>query len=146
MISLLDLLPDAGRAGVYHSQVDATEIVAAAKTAGLLVFTIDLAKVRDKKSLLDLFAKTLKFPRHFGENWDALNDCLADLSWLDGKGWVLLLRNADAMSHTDNQVFQTLLEVLESAAGYWRAQGKPFWAVATGKADWEPGLAKLTGE
>jgi RNAse (barnase) inhibitor barstar len=146
MISLLDLLPDAGRAGVYHSQVDATEIVAAAKTAGLLVFTLDLAKVRDKKSLLDLFAKTLKFPRHFGENWDALNDCLADLTWLDGKGWVLLLRKAEVFSHTDNEVFHTVLDVLESAAAYWREQGKPFWAFVEGNAGWESGLAKLTGE
>ena len=84
MGSLLNLLPDSKRAGVYRTAIDSDEIVAAAKTAGLQVFKIDLAKARGKSGLFDAFSKTLKFPRHFGKNWDALNDCLTDLAWLDG--------------------------------------------------------------
>ena len=91
MDSLLTLLPNSKRAGVYRSAIGSDEIVAAAKTAGLQVYKIDLAKARGKLGLFDALSKALKFPAHFGKNWDALNDCLTDLAWLDGKGWVLIL-------------------------------------------------------
>lgn len=143
---LEDLLPNARRAGVYHSQVDSAKVVAAAKAAGLLVFKLDLTKVRDKKSLLELVAKALKFPRHFGRNWDAVHDCLGDLSWHDGHGWVLLLRNADTLSATDHEAFETFLRVSASAAEYWHGKGQPFWVIVEGKAGWEPGLPKLASQ
>jgi RNAse (barnase) inhibitor barstar len=143
MDSLLKLLPDARRAGVYHSQIDASEIVAAAKTLGTQAFKLDLAKVRSKGGLLDEFAKTLKFPEHFGRNWDALNDCLSDLSWLDGKGWVLILLHANSFAETNEEAFHTVLDVLEGVVEYWREQKKPFWVFVQGKPGWEPDLPRL---
>jgi hypothetical protein len=145
MSSLLKLLPDFTRAGVYHSQVDGSEIVAAAKTLGLHIFKLDLAKARGKSGLLDLFAKTLKFPRHFGKNWDALNDCLCDLSWLDGKGWGLILLRADIFAEADEAAFHTALDVLDGVADYWREQKKPFWVLVEGNPGWEPALPRLVG-
>jgi len=43
---------------------------------------IDLAGCTDKATLLARFAAALHFPDWFGHNWDALSDCLTDLSWL----------------------------------------------------------------
>jgi RNAse (barnase) inhibitor barstar len=145
MDSLLKLLPDARRAGVYHSQIDAAEIVAAAKTLGLHVVKLELAKTRSKGGLLDEFAKTLKFPRHFGRNWDALNDCLSDLSWLHSKGWVLLLLRADSFAETNEEAFHTVLDVLEGVVEYWREQKRPFWVLVQGKPGWGPDLPRLVG-
>jgi hypothetical protein len=34
-----------------------------------------------KEQLLDQLAQGLGFPSYFGANWDALIDCLGDLSW-----------------------------------------------------------------
>jgi hypothetical protein len=40
------------------------------------------AKARGKEKLLGVLARGLQFPRYFGHNWDALEECLGDLSWL----------------------------------------------------------------
>ncbi len=37
--------------------------------------------VRSKQKLLGIIAKQLNFPRYFGWNWDAFEECLRDLSW-----------------------------------------------------------------
>lgn len=146
MNSLLKILRDFTRAGVYHAQLDAAEIVAPAKTLGFQIVKLDLAKARGKGGLIDEFAKTLKFPRHFGRNWDALNDCLSDLSWLDGKGWALILLRADSFAETNEEAFHTALDVLEGVVEYWREQKKPFWVFVQGKPGWEPDLPRFVGD
>jgi len=38
--------------------------------------------IRSKQRLLAILADKLRFPGYFGWNWDALEECLGDLSWL----------------------------------------------------------------
>jgi RNAse (barnase) inhibitor barstar len=38
--------------------------------------------ITNKEELLQCIAARLNFPEYFGCNWDALDECLADLSWL----------------------------------------------------------------
>ncbi|MEX2173722.1 MAG: barstar family protein [Pirellulaceae bacterium] len=40
------------------------------------------AGIRSKQKLLAILADKLRFPAYFGWNWDALEECLGDLSWL----------------------------------------------------------------
>jgi RNAse (barnase) inhibitor barstar len=42
--------------------------------------TVD-ASMDGKQELLQELAQRLSFPEYFGSNWDALIDCLSDLSW-----------------------------------------------------------------
>jgi hypothetical protein len=85
-----------------------------------------LARIRfgDKEALLRNFAAALGFPAWFGHNWDALEDCLGDLSWSDAPGHVLLIEGARA-----GDDLGILLDVLRSSAESWAARGKPFLAV-----------------
>jgi RNAse (barnase) inhibitor barstar len=146
MQSLLQLLTDRKRAGVYQTAIDADEIVAAAKTAGLEVFKLDLAGARGKTGLLDRFAKVLRFPTHFGKNWDALNDCLTDLDWLTGQGLVLIITGAKQFAAAHEEAFHTAIDVLDGAAEYWREQKKPYWVLIQTQADFDLELAKIVSD
>jgi hypothetical protein len=112
--------------GVYRA-ARAADVLQAAN--GLRVARINLAGVRDKAALLQVVARALAFPAWFGGNWDALEDCLTDLSWHKADGHVLLIEGADEMPQDDLGVFR---DVLESAAAYWAERARPFFAVFVG--------------
>jgi RNAse (barnase) inhibitor barstar len=38
--------------------------------------------IRSKEKLFGIYANSLRLPKYFGRNWDALEECLRDLSWL----------------------------------------------------------------
>lgn len=125
MGKLLQRLSDATRSGVYRvSRPD--EVLEATKESRLQVSRISLEGVRDKAALLGRLSRALRFPAWFGANWDALEDCLTDFSWLDASGYVLLLEQSADLAKEDLAVFT---DVLASAARNWAARGKPFFAV-----------------
>ena len=114
MSKLLERLRDPVRSGVYR-----------VKASGAIDEVMPKAVQIDLKSgdALRAMAQALRFPDWFGGNWDALEDCLADLS---GENHVLVFRNWHAISSDDLGV---LIDVLRSTAEYWAGRGKPFFAV-----------------
>jgi hypothetical protein len=117
MGKLIDRLRDASRSGVYRAG-RADEIVDAARGSELVVARIRFAA---KEKLLQDIAQALQFPEWFGQNWDALEDCLSDLQ---GKGHVLLFDGPQA-----GDDLGVLIDVLRSSASERSARGKPFFAV-----------------
>lgn len=82
-------------------------------------------------------ARALEFPRWFGGNWDALEDCLTDLSWLNSEGQVLLIEGAAALSKDD---YGILVDILSAAAASWAERKRAFFAVFLGGAPVLPEL------
>jgi RNAse (barnase) inhibitor barstar len=105
------------------------ELLAAAEAAGFATFRIDLATVLDKEGLFERLATALEFPNWFGRNWDALADCLGDFSWLEAKGYVILLERCDDFCASHGADFATALQVFEAAAEVWRDERVPFWVL-----------------
>jgi RNAse (barnase) inhibitor barstar len=87
--------------------------------AGFAMKTIHGAKCRTTTGLFAEFARALSFPDYFGHNWDALEECLADLEWLPAKGYVLLLNDAEQILRQEEDEYATLLEVLSDAGEAW---------------------------
>jgi hypothetical protein len=115
---LLQRLRDPSRSGVFRAS-SAPPIEEATRGSGLDVVTIDAGT-----SVFDAMAAALDFPDWFGVNWDALEDCLSDLSWRKAEGHVLILR-----SYPAGDELGVLTDVLRAAAEYWAGRGKPFFAV-----------------
>jgi len=120
MSKLLQRLQDAKRSGVYRvRRVD--EVLEATRGSALDVVQVGF---NDKNDFLGGISSALAFPDWFGRNWDALEDCLADLSWRPAAGHVLLLSGAPAGDERG-----ILLDVLGACAESWAARGRPFFAV-----------------
>ena len=115
--------------GIYRLPADAGTLREAARGAGLRWTVIDLQRARSKRALLNVLARVLRFPDTFGGNWDALADCLQDLSWLPEPGWVLLLRGAADFAAAAPDEHGMLMEILGVTADYWRRQGRVFIAL-----------------
>jgi len=74
-------------------------------------------------SPVDAIARALQFPAWFGGNWDALEDCLGDLSWRKPP-YRLVFTN-----FTPGDELGILIDILVSTAQFWAEQGESFVAV-----------------
>ena len=86
---------------------------------GFSLKVIKGAKCQTTDGLLREWARALDFPDYFGHNWDALEECLADLEWLPAKGYILLITDAAQVLPDDEEEYTTLLEVLRDAGEAW---------------------------
>jgi RNAse (barnase) inhibitor barstar len=128
MSKLLARLQDASRSGAYRAP-RTDEILDAVRDAGFDVVRVDLASARDKDALLARFAAALAFPRWFGGNWDALEDCMTDLAWRARERHVLLIEGFGQLHAWHPDEFGVLLDILATVAQYWRERARPFFAV-----------------
>ncbi len=126
------LLTDPGEAGIFVRPEDAAALDAAAERAGLARWTVDLAGVRTKDTLLAKLGERLGFPEWFGGNWDALNDVLAEQAWEQPRGIVLTLEHCGDLAAADAETFETALEVLDSVAEGCYDEDIPFWVLVDG--------------
>ena len=118
---LLQRLSDPLKSGVYRASDD-RDIRDALASGQHDVAAVTLGGGKD--AMLESIAAALAFPVWFGRNWDALEDCLTDLSWRKGEARVILF--SGALPGDDLGI---LADVLASAAEYWRERGRPFFAV-----------------
>ena len=106
---------------------DREALVEAATEAGLHAMPIDFNRLRGQGRRARAHAAALRFPDWFGGNWDALADCLGDLSWLPEGGQLLLFDNAWEWRERDGGDFATLLDICGEAAQDWTRGRRPFW-------------------
>ncbi len=110
---------------VYRMPADSGPLRKAA--AGLRWSVADLHGTGSSRTVCRAMAGALDFPGSFGENWDALNDALQDMSWLKSGGSVLQLSGVAALAP---DMRDTLLEILASAAAFWKRRGRVFIVLA----------------
>jgi hypothetical protein len=104
--------------------------LSALAAAGVAFRKVDAGSCRSKEDLLRQVARGLEFPTYFGENWDALDECLGDLEWLAiGNGVVLALAGGRALWRQLPFESGRLVESWLSAAAGWAKDGKAFHLV-----------------
>ncbi len=96
---------------------------AEAAMRGAQCLRVDLEGCADKQELLARISDALAFPDWFGGNWDALFDCLNDMSWMPAEGYLLVLENADEFLRDSPDAFAVARSIFEDAAAAWHARG-----------------------
>ena len=132
-------LPPAEQNGLYGVPADVAPLRRAARDAGLAWHVVDLQRARGKRALFTAFAREFAFPATFGGNWDALADCLQDLSWRTEVGRIVLMRGAGIFAAASPDDYAILCEILEASAQYWRGRKRVFVVLvddATGRPVW----------
>lgn len=103
--------------------------VKALSDLGARVFHLRGDVLTSKDAFLDQIARLMEFPDYFGRNWDALEDCLTDLAWIDASAVVLVLDKTDRFARSHPEDWRIALDVLRSAEAYWKASGPPAFHV-----------------
>lgn len=96
---------------------------------GLAVLEGSVADVKTDEELFAVIASAMRFPDYFGNNWDALDECLGDMDWLPAEGYLLVIRNsAEGWSQSPYVLGRFLTAWLE-ASEYWVQEKTPFHLV-----------------
>lgn len=115
----LDALKQAEAPFLHATKEDAGALWDAMRSGPVPGRLLRGARMTTKAGLLAECAAALQFPPSFGANWDALDEALADLSWLGGKGLWLLITDSDQVlakaSDEDRAIFRSILEDVAQA-------------------------------
>jgi len=97
------------------------DLMHAAEGAGQHFLYAELSSAQSKQEVLDKIAESFLFPNHFGENLDALYDCMTDLVHKAGTqpGFVVVLEQLPDNPRFDREAREQLLDVFRDAADFW---------------------------
>ncbi|KOG50337.1 barstar family protein [Streptomyces decoyicus] len=105
----------------WPAERSVAEALAAAREAGWTAASLDLEGVVDKAAFMEGCAGALRLPDWFGRNWDALADCLTDLSWCPAdRGRLLVLTGWQGYAAAAPDEWSVVEGILADAVGYWR--------------------------
>jgi RNAse (barnase) inhibitor barstar len=77
----------------------------------------DATQATTKEEILHQIGLVWDFPPYYGQNWDALVDCLSDLSWIKGNRFAFVIRGFENTVEGD-----VLLECLGDVSQRWCQQ------------------------
>jgi RNAse (barnase) inhibitor barstar len=117
-----------GPSGLYQLAGDwkSARIAKLCRLKQARLFRVDGTHVLRKKDFLAAAAHSMQFPDWFGANWDALADCLTDLSWAPADAYVIVLGGMERFAGHAPRDFRTALEILEEAAHFWSGRDVAF--------------------
>jgi hypothetical protein len=90
---------------------------------GYFITQIDIEPLTNEKELFNALFKTCEFPEYFGDNWNAVIDCLSDFHWKPAKGYILKLVRPALLPQ---DIFEEFLYGIEIIGKRWKSRNIPF--------------------
>jgi RNAse (barnase) inhibitor barstar len=143
-IQALEELMEANRGGVFFvpQHLAVKEVQAAAKKAGFAFFHIEGKSISRKEQLLNHAATAMHFPDYDGGNWDAFEECVTDLSWVEAEGCILYYDHFDPLQANHPEQLETFIEIMKDAVRELKSDGRVMVTLLSG-AKPPKGVAKL---
>jgi RNAse (barnase) inhibitor barstar len=138
MTDIQAIIKGQGNPSIYRwvPIIAAAQLTRSISASGGRCFCLDGARMTEPQLLMQEFAKQLEFPNYFGHNWDALEDCLADLDWLEKS----LTHYVIWIDRWERCASPMLLEVLDQAVTLWADSSTPLYVILSGA---DAGLTSL---
>ncbi len=87
---------------------------------GYKLFKLNGRLIDSKKALFDHIAKEMMFPDYFGNNWDALEECMRDLiEAVPASGYIVLFEDAHIFCNATPDDFLTFVDIVAGVADEW---------------------------
>jgi|GEM_PF-3502664 len=72
-------------------------------------YAVTIKATIGKQDLLASLSEQLHFPSYFGNNWDALLDCISDPSWLEKSNLFVVFERFPELSERDTEIFLNII-------------------------------------
>ena len=109
----------------------------AGRTPGTYAAYLRGKRCRTKAEFFREISAAMQFPDYFGENWDALEECLRDLSeWLSFKAVTVVIDDCDRLFGSGKRAEkdrETLRGVFEDTAAFWAVRDVAFRVIAVSR-------------
>lgn len=89
---------------------------------GILIIDIDGSEMKTKEQLMIIMKEALSFPDYFGMNWDALDEAIKDLSWLEDTNAISanIMNSNKVLADTTEKDCNIFKQIMDSAVTYWK--------------------------
>lgn len=109
--------------GVHRTDAHVDELETASEELGWRTVVLDGAEAEDKAAFLEVCSEAFALPEWFGLNWDALEECLADLDLGGVDGVIVLWVSWSEFAEAQPRDFAVAVDVLASAVRGWARDG-----------------------
>jgi RNAse (barnase) inhibitor barstar len=125
---LKTLLSDKSAGGLYlvGENVNAERLEEVSTKRNYAYIFLSGKNITDKESFIHVLAEKMSFPSYFGENWDALEECLRDLDWLNADGYMIVYDQFEVFAEREPQQFEVALDIFQTSVDYWKEIDVPF--------------------
>lgn len=128
----------------FTSRASAPTVARLAARRGWHMYHLDGRRIASKQEFLRACAEAMALPSYFGHNWDALEECLADLPSAPPLGYLVLYDAAGRFAAASPEEFSVALDVMCDAAARRREGGAPMAFLLRGAGRAMRGLARLS--
>jgi RNAse (barnase) inhibitor barstar len=131
---LKNILASDSPRGVYWLKTHASvaELGKLARAKGMAFFHLEGQKIEKKDQFFNHAAVAMKFPDHFGKNWDAFYDCLTDMGWVDAEGYAIYFDHTNGFAKHHESQLETVIELFQDAVDFWKGEGKSMLVLLSG--------------
>jgi RNAse (barnase) inhibitor barstar len=93
------------------------------------LFYFNGENIFNKTVFFETSRQVMKFPDYFGNNWDAWEECVTDLSWVPSSSYLFVYRNTENFTTNSPQDWTILLDIFHSIISYWQQQNIAFFVI-----------------
>ncbi len=114
-----ELINELAITAMPHSEADNLVYSIQCQPGGGAVRVIRGWKCLTYESLHNEVSAALQFPNYYGENWDAMDECITDLEWMPADWYLIYVSGIEDVLPDDEEGFSIFLSVLSDASERW---------------------------